>query len=80
MDAAFISALAAVCMIFIILFAALIAKFFAQSKEISELKTHVAENYATKDESKAHAERLERQMEVGFNRLYDALKNREKVA
>ena len=77
MDATLISALAGVAMVIIVLFSTLIAKFFAQSKEIAELKTHVAENYATKDEFKDHAERLERQMETGFNRLYETLNRRE---
>lgn len=76
MDATLISALAGVAMVIVVLFSTLIAKFFAQSKEIAELKTHVAENYATKDEFKDHAERLERQMETGFNRLYETLNRR----
>lgn len=77
MDVTQVNALVGVAMVIIVLLSTLIAKFFAQSKEIAELKTHVAENYATKDEFKDHAERLERQMETGFNRLYETLNRRE---
>ena len=40
-------------------------------------KHHVAENYVTKDEFKAHARAIRAQMETGFNRIYDSLNKRE---
>ncbi|WP_019615481.1 hypothetical protein [Psychromonas ossibalaenae] len=77
MDPTVIKAFIAVAMFVTVLLTALIAKFFSLTKEISEFKTHVAESYVTKDEFKDHAERLERQMERGFNRIYETLNRRE---
>ncbi|MCG7499375.1 hypothetical protein MHO82_21140 [Vibrio sp. Of7-15] len=50
---------------------------FKQAKELSDYKTHVAETYATKEEVKDLTERLERQIETGFNRVYEILSKRE---
>lgn len=44
--------------------------------EISEHKTHVAENYATKDDVKDLGDRMERQMKSGFENLKLFLTNR----
>ena len=44
--------------------------------EISDHKTHVAENYATKDDVKNLGDRMERQMEKGFENLKQFLTNR----
>ncbi len=80
MDPSWLNALVALASLLIVLTSMLIGYFFKLSKELSNYKTHVAENYATKDEFKDHAERLERQMEVGFNRIYETLKHRRETA
>lgn len=77
MDAGWLNALVTLATLLVVLTSMLIGYLFKLSKELSNYKTHVAESYATKDEFKDHAERLERQMETGFNRLYDTLKRRE---
>ena len=41
---------------------------------VADIKTHVAENYATKDEMKDLAQRVERQIETGFDRMIEILK------
>jgi len=73
MDPTWINALVGIASLLVVLTSMLIGYFFKLSKELSNYKTHVAETYATKDEFKDHAERLERQMENGFNRLYETL-------
>jgi short-subunit dehydrogenase involved in D-alanine esterification of teichoic acids len=45
--------------------------------EISAHKTHVAENYATKDDVKDLGDRMERQMIQGFDNLEKLLSNRK---
>ena len=45
-------------------------------KELSNYKTHVAEKYVTKPEMKDLTERLERQMQKGFDRIYNVLNNK----
>jgi hypothetical protein len=77
MDPNWLNALIGVATLLVVLTSMLIGYFFKLSKELSNYKTHVAENYVTKDEFKDHAERLERQMETGFNRLYETLNRRE---
>lgn len=42
---------------------------------LSEHKTHVAENYATKNDVKDLGDRMERQMTQGFNNLKELLNN-----
>lgn len=44
--------------------------------ELSDHKTHVAENYATKDDVKDLGDRMERQMKTGFENLKQLLTNR----
>ena len=44
--------------------------------ELSDHKTHVAENYATKDDVKDLGDRMERQMKSGFENLKQFLNNR----
>lgn len=44
--------------------------------ELSNHKTHVAENYATKHDVKELGDRMERQMEKGFENLKQFLTNR----
>ncbi|AOY11844.1 hypothetical protein BGL48_11870 [Salinivibrio sp. SS3] len=57
---------------------AVVNRIGAVARELSEHKTHVAENYATKDDVKDMTERVERQMEAGFSRIYKLLeKERE---
>lgn len=80
MDPNWVNALVALATLLIVLTSMLIGYFFKLSKELSNYKTHVAENYATKDEVKDLTERLERQMEIGFNRMYDILSNKREVA
>ncbi|MUK40999.1 hypothetical protein GNP61_05435 [Aliivibrio fischeri] len=77
MDASWLNALIAAATLLTLLLTALITKFFALSKELSDLKTHVAETYATKDEVKDVIERVERQIETGFNRIYETLNKRD---
>lgn len=77
MDASWLSALVALAALLVAIVGMLAGHFFKLSNALSSHKTHVAENYVTKDEFKAHAERLERQMETGFNRIYDSLNKRE---
>lgn len=45
--------------------------------ELSNHKTHVAETYATKHDVKELGDRMERQMEKGFENLKDFLTNRK---
>ena len=45
--------------------------------EISTHKTHVAENYATKDDVKDLGDRMERQMIQGFDNLEKLLSKRK---
>mgnify|MGYP000851196907 CR=1 FL=1 len=77
MDPTWLNALVGLASLLVVLTSMLIGYFFKLSKELSSYKTHVAEHYVTKDEFKDHAERLERQMENGFNRLYETLNRRE---
>ncbi|MBP3140136.1 hypothetical protein ACTFQF_15985 [Aliivibrio fischeri] len=77
MDASWTNALIGALSLLTVLLGALIAKFFSVTKELSDFKTHVAENYATKDEVKDAIERVERQIEIGFNRLYEILNKRK---
>lgn len=42
--------------------------------DLAEHKTHVAENYATKDDVKELGDRMERNMDSGFERIYNLLK------
>jgi len=77
LDPAWVNALIAAAMLLTVLLTALVTKFFSVTKELAEFKTHVAENYATKDEVKDLAERVERQIETGFNRIYETLNRRD---
>ena len=45
--------------------------------ELSDHKTHVAENYATKEDVKDLGDRMERQMSIGFDNLKQLLNNRK---
>lgn len=47
------------------------------SKELSDHKTHIAENYSTKIEVEKLAYRIERQMRDGFDNLKEILTNRK---
>jgi Tfp pilus assembly protein PilE len=46
------------------------------SNELSNHKTHVAETYATKNDVKDVGDRMERQMQAGFDNLKELLTNR----
>ncbi|MGI2173977.1 hypothetical protein ACNH6B_05155 [Shewanella basaltis] len=48
------------------------------STELSNHKTHVAENYATKNDVKDLGDRMERQMQAGFDNLKQLLTNKHK--
>ncbi|MBJ2147545.1 hypothetical protein JC606_14310 [Vibrio sp. IB15] len=74
MDPTWLSALVALATLLVMLTGALIGKLFSLSKELADYKTHVAENYATKEEVKDGFERLERQLETGLTRIYESLK------
>ncbi len=55
----------------------LIGFLFRLSKELSEFKAYVANYHATKEEMNSLADRLERQIETGFDRIYDLIKERK---
>jgi len=80
MDPSWLSALVALATLLVMLIGALIGKLSSLSKELADYKTHVAENFATKDEVKDLAERVERQIENGFNRMFEILKNKRDAA
>lgn len=80
MDPNWLTALVALSSLFVVLTSALFGFFFKISKELSEHKTdvadykaHVAEFYSKKGELIELSERIERQMNIGFNRIYDIL-------
>ncbi|MGF1761359.1 hypothetical protein L4D76_26280 [Photobacterium sagamiensis] len=77
MDPTWLNALVALATFLSLIVSALIGYLFKLSKELSDYKTHVAEYYATKDEVKDLAERVERQIETGFSRMIEFLKQRE---
>lgn len=77
MDATWTNALIGALSLVTFLLGALITKFFSVTKELADFKTHVAETYATKDEVKDAIERVERQIEIGFNRIYETLNKRD---
>lgn len=77
MDPNWIAAVVAVFTLIVTLLSVLIGKFFSLSKELALLRTHVAETYSTKNEVKDLAVRVERQMETGFNRIYETLNKRD---
>lgn len=79
MDSSWLSGIVAMAGLIVTLTTMLIGFCFRLSRDLSSHKTHVAESYVTKDEFKAHAERLERQMENGFDRIYDALNRRRRA-
>ncbi|MCG9631685.1 hypothetical protein [Vibrio sp. Isolate30] len=74
MDPTWLSALVALATLLVMLTGALIGKLFSLTKELADYKTHVAENFATKEEVRDGFERLERQLETGLTRIYDTLK------
>ena len=74
MDPTWLSALVALATLLVMLTGALISKLFSLTKELADYKTHVAENFATKEEVRDGFERLERQLETGLTRIYDTLK------
>lgn len=80
MDPNWLNALVALATLLVVLTSMLIGYFFKLSKELSNYKTHVAEKYATKNEAKDSTERLEQQMQIGFNRIYDILNNKRDAA
>ncbi|PKG57738.1 hypothetical protein [Shewanella sp. GutDb-MelDb] len=77
-------AIAFISLVLTILVPLLVSLFSAHkntTKELSDHKTHVAENYATKDDVKELGDRMERQMRDGFNNLKDLLTtNKDKDA
>ena len=80
MDPNWLNALVALASFLTLLTSVLIGYLFRLSKELSDYKTHVAEYYATKDEVKDLAARLEQQMQTGFNRIYDILNSKRDAA
>lgn len=74
MSPEWISAVVALALLVVTLIGALINKMGGLGREVANLKTHVAENYATKDEMKDLAQRVERQIETGFDRMIEILK------
>jgi hypothetical protein len=71
-----LTAMGLVLAVFIPLVAYLNSVATKARNEISDHKTHVAENYATKDDVKNLGDRMERQMEKGFENLKQFLTNR----
>ncbi|GLR75988.1 hypothetical protein [Aliivibrio sifiae] len=78
MDPSWVNAFVAIASFLTLLLTALITKLFSMTKELSDLKIHVAERYATKPEVKDLAERVERQIQTGFDQIYKLLEKREK--
>jgi hypothetical protein len=76
MDPNWLNALVALATFLTLLTSILIGYLFRLSKELSNYKTHVAEKYVTKPEMKDLTERLERQMQKGFDRIYNVLNNK----
>lgn len=81
MSPEWMSALVALAVFIFMLVGALINKIGGTGNEVAnlkthvaDLKTHVAENYATKNEMKDLAQRVERQIETGFDRMIEILK------
>lgn len=54
----------------------LYARINANSTELSQHKTHVAEHYATKDDVREIATRLERHMDKQFEQLLRTIKDK----
>jgi len=77
MDPSWMSALVALVTLLTVLIGGLIGFLFRLSKELLNYKTHVAETFATKNEVKDLAERVERQIENGFDRMIKTLNQRE---
>ncbi|WP_375750949.1 hypothetical protein [Vibrio sp. HN007] len=77
MDANWVNALIGLASFLTLLLSLLIGYLFRLSKEVSEYKTYVAKHHATKEELKDLAIRLERQIETGFNRIYETLNKRD---
>lgn len=77
MDPNWINALIALATFLTLLTSLLIGYLFRLSNELSMYKIHVAEKYVTKPEMKALSESIERQMQTGFNRLYDILNKQQ---
>ncbi|MFT6986234.1 MAG: hypothetical protein ACJAT7_002057 [Psychromonas sp.] len=80
MDPTWINALVTLASFLTLLTSILIGYLFRLSNELATYKTHVAVNYATKPEVKDLTERLEQQMQIGFDRLYNTLNNNNKRA
>lgn len=75
--AEWLAALAAIGMLIVVVVGAVITRLSSVSKDLAEHKTHVAENYATKDDVKQLGDRMERNMTSGFDRIYNLLKGKE---
>jgi len=58
------------------LIATLANRITTNSKELSDHKAHVAENYATKDDMRQMIERLERHMDKQFEQLRTDIKDK----
>ncbi len=54
----------------------LVNRISANAKDLSDHKTHVAENYATKSDVRDMTERLERHMDKQFEQLRTAIKDK----
>lgn len=72
-----VAAVAAVIMIVIVVGGGLIKWLSKVAADLADHKTHVAENYATKDDVKEFGERVERNMNSGFDRIYNLLKGKD---
>ena len=69
-----VAAITAVAMLVVVIGGAVITWLSKVSADLAEHKTHVAETYATKDDVKELGDRVERNMDSGFDRIYNLLK------
>ncbi|SGY96150.1 hypothetical protein [Moritella viscosa] len=71
--ASWVAAIVAIVMLVVVVSGAVITWLSKVSADLAEHKTHVAETYATKDDVKELGDRVERNMDSGFDRIYNLL-------
>lgn len=75
--AEWLAALAALGMLIAVVVGAVIKRVGNVEKNLADHKTHVAETYETKANMKDVADRIERQMQTGFDRIYKLLEGKD---
>lgn len=74
--AVIVSLMGVIMAVVVPLIAHLYSVVHTNSKDLSDHKTHIAENYPTKIEVEKLGYRIERQMKDGFDNLKEILNNR----